>query len=112
MAYVGNTVSDCGHHCRAGGAPSGKKGGAGHLPLWLRRPGRSPCGNRGQGQAPHYQVVVMIETIILVLVVALTVGILWLARRLGIVMRPEADGLEALPKELHEAELRRQADKK
>ncbi len=54
----------------------------------------------------------MIETIILVLVVALTVGILWLARRLGIVMRPEADGLEALPKELHEAELRRQADKK
>lgn len=48
----------------------------------------------------------MIENIILVLVLAVTVGILWLAKRHGIVMRPEADGLEALPKELHEAEMR------
>lgn len=49
----------------------------------------------------------MIENIILVLVLAVTVGILWLAKRHGIVMRPEADGLEALPKELHEAEMRK-----
>ena len=48
----------------------------------------------------------MVENIILVIVLAVTVGILWLAKRHGIVMRPEADGLEALPKELHEAELR------
>lgn len=48
----------------------------------------------------------MIETIILLMVLAVTVGILWLAKRHGIVMRPEADGLEALPKELHEAEMR------
>ena len=49
----------------------------------------------------------MVENIILVIVLAVTVGILWLAKRHGIVMRPEADGLEALPKELHEAELRK-----
>lgn len=48
----------------------------------------------------------MVENSILVLVLAVTVGILWLAKRLGIVMRPNADGLEALPKELHDAELR------
>ncbi|WP_308774846.1 hypothetical protein [uncultured Bilophila sp.] len=48
----------------------------------------------------------MIENIILIIVLAVTVGILWLAKRHGIVMRPEADGLEALPKELHEAEMR------
>ena len=48
----------------------------------------------------------MVEAIILIVVLAVTVGILWLAKRHGIVMRPEADGLEALPKELHEAELR------
>lgn len=48
----------------------------------------------------------MVEHIILALVLAVTVGILWLAKRLGIVMRPDADGLEALPKELHDAELR------
>lgn len=54
----------------------------------------------------------MVETLILIIVLAVTVGILWLAKRHGIVMRPEADGLEALPKELHEAELRREKDKK
>lgn len=48
----------------------------------------------------------MIEAVILVIVLAVTVLILWLAKRHGIVMRAEADGLEALPKELHEAELR------
>ena len=54
----------------------------------------------------------MVETLLLIIVLACTVGILWLAKRHGIVMRPEADGLEALPKELHEAELRRENDKK
>ncbi len=54
----------------------------------------------------------MVETLILIIVLAFTVGILWLAKRHGIVMRPEADGLEAFPKELHEAELRRENDKK
>lgn len=54
----------------------------------------------------------MVETLILIIVLVFTVGILWLAKRHGIVMRPEADGLEALPKELHEAELRREKDKK
>ena len=54
----------------------------------------------------------MVENIILVIVLAVTVGILWLAKRHGIVMRPEADGLEALPKELHEAELRNKNDDK
>ena len=54
----------------------------------------------------------MVETLILIIVLAFTVGILWLAKRHGIAMRPEADGLEALPKELHEAELRREKDKK
>ena len=54
----------------------------------------------------------MVENIILVIVLAVTVGILWLAKRHGIVMRPEADGLEALPKELHEAELRNINDEK
>ena len=39
----------------------------------------------------------MVESIILIVVLAVTVGILWLAKRHGIVMRPEADGLEALP---------------
>lgn len=48
----------------------------------------------------------MIQNGILILVLAVTVGILWLAKRLGIVMRPDADGLEALPKEFHEAEMR------
>ncbi len=48
----------------------------------------------------------MVENIILLIVLAVTVGILWLAKRHGVVMRPEADGLEALPKELHEAEMR------
>ena len=48
----------------------------------------------------------MVENIILVIVLAVTVGILWLAKR------PEADGLEALPKELHEAELRNKNDEK
>jgi hypothetical protein len=48
----------------------------------------------------------MVEAIILIVVLAVTVGILWL------VMRPEADGLEALPKELHEAELRNKNDGK
>ena len=54
----------------------------------------------------------MVEAIILIVALAVTVGILRLAKRHGIVMRPEADGLEALPKELHEAELRREKDKK
>ena len=54
----------------------------------------------------------MVENIILVIVLAVTVGILWLAKRHGIVMRPEADGLEALPKELHEAELHNKNDDK
>ena len=54
----------------------------------------------------------MVESIILIVVLAVTVGILWLAKRHGIVMRPEADGLEALPKELHEAELRTKNDGK
>lgn len=54
----------------------------------------------------------MVEAIILIVVLAVTVGILWLAKRHGIVMRPEADGLEALPKELHEAELRNRNDGK
>ena len=35
----------------------------------------------------------MVEAIILIVVLAVTVGILWLAKRHGIVMRPEADGL-------------------
>lgn len=51
----------------------------------------------------------MTETIILLLVVAATVVILWLAKRHGIVMRAAADGLEALPKELHEAENKEKA---
>ena len=54
----------------------------------------------------------MVEAIILIVVLAVTVGILWLAKRHGIVMRPEADGLEARPKELHEAELRNKNDEK
>ena len=54
----------------------------------------------------------MVEAIILIVVLAVTVGILWLAKRHGIVMRPEADGLEALPKGLHEAELRNKNDGK
>ena len=54
----------------------------------------------------------MVENIIRVIVLAVTVGILWLAKLHGIVMRPEADGLEALPKELHEAELRNKNDDK
>ena len=54
----------------------------------------------------------MVENIILVIVMAVPVGILWLAKRHGIVMRPEADGLEALAKELHEAELRNKNDDK
>lgn len=53
----------------------------------------------------------MIETIILILIVAATIAILWLARRHGIVMRAEADGLEALPQELHEAEMNEKAKK-
>lgn len=53
----------------------------------------------------------MIEAVILALVLAVTVLILWLAKRHGIVMRAEADGLEALPKELHEAERREQKEK-
>lgn len=53
----------------------------------------------------------MIESVILVIVLAVTVLILWLAKRHGIVMRAEADGLEALPKELHEAELRENKEK-
>ena len=54
----------------------------------------------------------MVEAIILIVVLAVTVGILWLAKRHGIVMHPEADGLEALPKELHAAELRNKNDGK
>ena len=53
----------------------------------------------------------MIETVILVIVLAVTVFILWLAKRHGIVMRAEADGLEGLPKELHEAEMRAKKEK-
>lgn len=53
----------------------------------------------------------MIETVILVIVLAVTVFILWLAKRHGIVMGAEADGLEALPKELHEAEMRAKKEK-
>ena len=53
----------------------------------------------------------MIETVILGIVLAVTVFILWLAKRHGIVMRAEADGLEALPKELHEAEMRAKKEK-
>lgn len=49
--------------------------------------------------------------IITLLVVAVTLGILWLARKHGIVMHPEADGLGAMPKELHEAQLRKEAEK-
>ena len=54
----------------------------------------------------------MVETLILIIVLAFTVGILWLAKPHGIVMRPEAGRLGELPKELHEAELRRENDKK
>ena len=54
----------------------------------------------------------MVETLILIIVLAFTVGMWWLAKRHGIVLRPEGDGLEALPKELHEAELRREKNKK
>ena len=46
----------------------------------------------------------MIETVILVIVLAVTVFILWLAKRHGIVMRAEADGL-------HEAEMRAKKEK-
>lgn len=53
----------------------------------------------------------MIEAVILAIVLAVTVLILWLAKRHGIVMRAEADGLEALPKELHEAEMREKKEK-
>ena len=53
----------------------------------------------------------MLEAIILIIVLAATVGILRLAKRHGIVMRVEADGLEALPKELHEAEMREREKK-
>ena len=47
----------------------------------------------------------MTEAIILIIVLGVTVGILWLAKRHGIVMRVDADGLEALPKELHDQKL-------
>lgn len=40
----------------------------------------------------------MVEAIILIVVLAVTVGILWLAKRHGIVMRPEADGLKPFPR--------------
>ena len=53
----------------------------------------------------------MVEAVILAVVLAVTVLILWLAKRHGIVMRAEADGLEALPKELHEAEMRGKKEK-
>ncbi|WP_303238141.1 hypothetical protein [uncultured Bilophila sp.] len=53
----------------------------------------------------------MTEAIILIIVLGVTVGILWLAKRHGIVMRVDADGLEALPKELHEAEMREKEKK-
>ena len=53
----------------------------------------------------------MTEAIILIIVLGFTVGILWLAKRYGIVMRVDADGLEALPKELHEAEMREKENK-
>ena len=52
----------------------------------------------------------MVEAIILIVVLAVTVGDSVASKRHGIVMRPEADGLEALPKELHEAELRNKND--
>ena len=50
----------------------------------------------------------MIEAIILCLAVVLTLVVLFLAKRHGVVMRPDAGGLEALPKALHEAEMKKE----
>lgn len=50
----------------------------------------------------------MFEYIALVVIVAATLGVLWLAKRHGIILRPDAGGLEAIPKEL----LRAGADSK
>lgn len=50
------------------------------------------------------------ELLVLALAVAATIGVLVFVRRHGIVLRPDAGGLEALPKEMHDAEQRRQQE--
>lgn len=52
----------------------------------------------------------MIEAFILAAVVGATVFTLWLAKKHGIVLRPDAGGLEAVPREIHEAELRKEVE--
>lgn len=47
----------------------------------------------------------MFEYITLIVIVAATLGVLWLARRHGIILRPDASGLEAIPEDV----LRREA---
>lgn len=51
------------------------------------------------------------ETVILCVAVLATVGVLRFVKRHGIVLRPDAGGLEAVPKEIHEAEKRREAER-
>ncbi|MEG1610511.1 MAG: hypothetical protein RR317_04950 [Bilophila sp.] len=46
----------------------------------------------------------MFETITLIVIVLATLGVLWLAKRHGIVLRPDATGLSAVPKELDKPE--------
>ncbi len=50
------------------------------------------------------------ECLVIALAVAATVGVLVFVRRHGIVLRPDAEGLEAVPREIHEAEQRRQRE--
>ena len=50
----------------------------------------------------------MMEAIIIGLVVVLTIVVLCVAKRHGVVMRPDAGGLEALPKALHDAEMKKE----
>lgn len=52
------------------------------------------------------------ELLVLALAIAATIGVLVFVRRHGIVLRPDAGGLEALPKEMHEAEQRRQREQR
>ena len=47
------------------------------------------------------------ECLVIALAVAATVGVLVFVRRHGIVLRRDADGLDAVPREIHEAEQRR-----
>lgn len=52
----------------------------------------------------------MIEVLILAAIIGATVLTLWLAKKHGIVLRSDAGGLEAVPREIHEAELRKEVE--